>query len=40
VYHQPQIQKVIANGVGWVAQPGVFRESPEVSNPSRGWFEA
>ena len=39
VYHQPQIQKVIANGVGWVAQPGVFREAPEVSNPARGWFE-
>ncbi|KIS26021.1 glutamine amidotransferase [Arthrobacter sp. SPG23] len=39
VYHQPQIQKVIANGVGWVAQPEQFREAPEVSNPARGWFE-
>jgi trehalose utilization protein len=38
VYHQPQIQKVIANGVSWVAQPGVFREAPEVSNPARDWF--
>jgi trehalose utilization protein len=39
VYHQPQIQKVIANGVAWVAQPERFREAPEVSNPARGWFE-
>jgi trehalose utilization protein len=39
VYHQPLIQKVIANGVGWVAQPEQFREAPGVSNPPRGWFE-
>jgi trehalose utilization protein len=38
VYHQPHIRQVIANGVGWVAQPGRFREAPGVSNAPRGWF--
>ncbi|MEZ2390056.1 ThuA domain-containing protein [bacterium RCC_150] len=38
VYHQAQIQRVIANGVGWVAQPGQFRDVPDVSNPSRDWY--
>ncbi|HYH77053.1 MAG TPA: ThuA domain-containing protein, partial [Arthrobacter sp.] len=39
VYHHPQIQRVLANGVRWAAQPRVHRSVPDVSNPSRGWFE-
>jgi trehalose utilization protein len=39
VYHHPQIQRVLANGVRWAAQPGLHRSVPAVSNPSRGWFE-
>ena len=38
VYHQPQIQQVIANGVGWVAQPKQFREAPGVGNAQRDWY--
>lgn len=38
VYHQPQIQRVIANAVGWVAQPDQFREAPAVSNAQRDWY--
>lgn len=40
VYHQPEIQKVLVNGVRWAAQPRIRREEPIVSNPERGWFEA
>lgn len=39
VYHEPQIRRIIANSVGWVAQPDVSRSAPEVSNRPRGWFE-
>jgi trehalose utilization protein len=39
VYHHPQIQRVLANGVRWAAQPGLHRSVPGVSNPARGWFE-
>lgn len=38
IYHQPQIRKVIANGVGWVGQPDVRRQVPSVGNPARNWF--
>jgi len=38
IYHHPQIQRVIANAVGWAAQPELFREAPTVSNPPRGAF--
>lgn len=34
VYHHPQVQRVIANGVGWVAQPEQHRAQPEVTNPA------
>ncbi len=40
VYHHPQIQRVIANGVGWVAQPAQHRAQPEVTNPARESFLA
>lgn len=40
VYHHPQIRRVIANGVGWAAQPDVLRAPPEVSNRPLGWIEA
>lgn len=35
VYHHPQVQRVLANGVGWVAQPGLRHLAPEVGNPAR-----
>jgi trehalose utilization protein len=38
VYHHPQIQRVIANGAGWAAQPQIFREPPSVSNALRDWY--
>lgn len=38
VYHHPQVQRVIANGVGWVAQPTQHRTQPAVSNPARESF--
>lgn len=38
VYHQPQIRQVIANAVGWVAQPKQFRAAPGVSNAPRDWY--
>ena len=40
VYHHPQIRRVIANGVGWAAQPDVLRAPPEVSNRPQGGIEA
>ncbi|RAX16455.1 trehalose utilization protein ThuA [Pseudarthrobacter sp. AG30] len=39
VYHHPQVQRVLANGVRWVAQPGLDRSAPAVTNPAREWFE-
>ncbi|MFT4135856.1 ThuA domain-containing protein [Microbacterium sp.] len=37
VYHQDEIQRVLANGVRWAApRPG--RSLPEVSNVQRDWF--
>ncbi|WP_314192353.1 ThuA domain-containing protein [uncultured Arthrobacter sp.] len=38
VYHHRQIQRVIANGVGWAAQPQIFRDAPSVSNAPRHWY--
>jgi len=38
VYHHPQVQRVLANGVKWAAQPGLDRSAPEVSNVARGWY--
>ena len=38
VYHHPQVQRVLANAVGWAAQPDVHREAPSVSNPAREWY--
>lgn len=38
VYHQPQVQRVLANTVGWVAQPEQHRAQPEVTNPARESF--
>jgi trehalose utilization protein len=45
VYHHPQIQRVLANGVKWAAQPGLPQERwagagrsqavPPGSNPHR-----
>ena len=35
VYHHPQVQRVLANGVRWAAQPGLHRSAPAVSNPPR-----
>jgi trehalose utilization protein len=40
VYHQPEIQKVLANAVRWAAQPEIERSVPAVEHPQRGWFES
>ena len=37
VYHQEEIQRVLANGVRWAAAQGSVA-LPVVSNPERGWF--
>ncbi|BDI22701.1 ThuA domain-containing protein [Herbiconiux sp. L3-i23] len=37
VYHQPEIQLVLANAVTWAAPPAE-RVLPAVSNPSAEWF--
>ncbi|MFF1881281.1 ThuA domain-containing protein [Pseudarthrobacter sp. NPDC058196] len=39
VYHHPQIRRVIANAVGWAAQPDVTRAAPEVRNQPRTRYE-
>ena len=39
VYHHPQVQRVLANGVRWAAQPDVVRSAPAVTNPAREWFD-
>jgi trehalose utilization protein len=39
VYHQPEIQRVLANAVLWAAPPAdAIRRLPEVANPERDWF--
>jgi trehalose utilization protein len=41
VYLQPEIRRVLANGVTWAAQPELREHRPpEVSNPEREWFTA
>lgn len=38
VYHHPDVQRVLANGVRWAAAPdGVGRAVPDVTNPERTW---
>jgi trehalose utilization protein len=39
VYHHPQVQRVLANGVKWAAQPDLDRSAPTVTNPAREWFQ-
>ncbi|WP_090482379.1 ThuA domain-containing protein [Nakamurella panacisegetis] len=38
VYQQPEIRRVLANGVEWAAQPDVPRVAPAVDHPPREWF--
>ncbi len=38
VYHQPEIQQVLANGVRWTA-PRLPRQDQVAINAPRGWFE-
>lgn len=38
VYHQLEVQRVLANGVRWAAAEGSARQLPVVSNPERNWF--
>ena len=38
VYHQAEIQQVLANAVRWAAQPELPRVAPSVTNPPRDWF--
>jgi trehalose utilization protein len=38
VYHQPEIRKVLSNGVKWAAPAERSRVVPGVGNPARNWF--
>jgi len=38
VYQQPEIRRVLANGVRWAAQPDLPRLAPTVEHPARDWF--
>ncbi|MEZ0163525.1 ThuA domain-containing protein [Kineococcus sp. LSe6-4] len=38
VYHQPEIQQVLANGVRWAAPTTDRRDVPDVTNPPRQWL--
>jgi trehalose utilization protein len=38
VYNQPEVQRILANGIRWAAQPDVPRKAPSVSNQPRDWF--
>ncbi|MER7013586.1 ThuA domain-containing protein [Saccharopolyspora sp. NPDC000359] len=38
VYNQPEIKRIIANGIHWAARPGLERTAPAVSNPTRDWY--
>ena len=41
IYHHPDIQRVIANAVQWVAPaPGVRRPAPSSEHAPDGWIEA
>ncbi|MET0590775.1 MAG: ThuA domain-containing protein [Naasia sp.] len=37
VYHHPDVQRILANGVRWAAPPSI-RELPTVTNPASGWY--
>ena len=44
IYHQPEIRRVIANAVGWAAQPGLapystFTMTTRTLHAPMGWFE-
>jgi trehalose utilization protein len=39
VYHQPEIQKVLANGVRWAAPTQPRRNQVAIHKPDQGWFE-
>ncbi|MGI4896096.1 MAG: ThuA domain-containing protein [Janthinobacterium lividum] len=39
VYHHPDVQRVLANGVMWAHRPGIDRAVLGVTNPRRGWFD-
>lgn len=38
VYHQAEVQRVLANGVRWAAPEDSARQLPAVANPERNWF--
>jgi trehalose utilization protein len=40
VYHQPEIQRVLANGVRWAAPRQPRRNQVAIHKPEAGWFEA
>ncbi len=40
VYHQPEIQRVLANGVRWAAPRQPRRNQIAIHKPEAGWFEA
>jgi trehalose utilization protein len=38
VYHQPEIQRVLANGVRWAAPTQPRRNVVAIHKPDQGWF--
>lgn len=39
VYNQPEIRRVLANGVAWASPPETVHTAPAVFKAPRGWFE-
>ncbi len=39
VYHRPEIQRVLANGVRWAAPTRPRRDVAAIHKPEQGWFE-
>lgn len=39
VYHHPDVRRVIANAVGFVAPPVAERDEPRLQRVDAGWFE-
>ena len=40
VYHQPEIQRVLANGVRWAAPTQPRHNVTAIHKPDQGWFES
>ncbi len=40
MYHQPEIQRVLANGVRWAAPTQPRHNVTAIHKPDQGWFDA